>query len=102
MARIESASRAEYVGFALEEAIRRKVATRRWYRRNRGLAWDDWEHEANRELRLLFGVRREGIRRYQDQQRRLRRVWFEAVESAAWKRAELTPDTGDHFVGIGR
>ena len=65
----------------------------RWYRQHRDLGWRDWEADTNRELRLLFAIRRDAIRLYQEQQKHLRRAWFEAAESARW-----TPDAGDHFV----
>jgi hypothetical protein len=97
MGMIQTATRHEYVGHVLEDAIRNKVRARKWYREHRDLAWKDWEHETNRELRLLFAIRREAVRLHRDHERVVRRAWFEACETA---RDEMRPrlvDAGDHY-----
>ena len=68
---ITTAGREEYLGHALEAAIRSRIADRRWYRTNRFLGWRDYEAETNRELRLLFSVRRIGIVTHRDEERRI-------------------------------
>lgn len=80
----------EQITAALEAEIRERVKHRRWYRTHRETYnWPDLERENERALRLLFSVRRDGIR----EQRRVdaaMRAHREAVEAAEWGEAART------------
>ena len=100
MLRIVTAEEAEFVGHALDHAIRETVKDLRWSRANQWLGWGDYEREQRLTLRALFKVRRQGRKAYREHQAHIRRAYFEALENAQWQRANLDrqlPDAGDHF-----
>mgnify|MGYP003509200012 CR=1 FL=1 len=110
---ITTATRAEYLGYALESEIRSRAAIRHWYRRHRDmLAWADLERENLLVLRELFRVRRDALRQYRASEAHTIRLYRElkAANDAAWAAAlagDPLPDVpladaGDHHIGIGR
>ena len=120
---VTTASREEYLGYALESEIRSRIHSRHWYRKNRTEhPWEDLERENTLILRELFRVRRDALRQFQSEQDRVTRAWREmkaahdAVLAGQWAEAvatgqypdvplAMTPDPGDVFVypaGVGR
>ena len=101
------ATRQEYVGHALEAAIRSRVQDRAWYRANKLThPWADLEAENTEALRLLLGIRREAIRQYRAETARVERTYRELMaerDAAMWSESlrsgRYVVDAGDHFVG---
>ncbi len=121
MRHVETASRSEYLGHALEAEIRSRIHSRRWYRHNRAdHPWEDLERENALVLRELFRVRRDALRQYRSEQERVIRAWramaaaADAAMAHQWAEAASTgrylpdvplADPGDTFVypgGVGR
>lgn len=81
---VTTASREEYIGHALEAAIRSRIKDRAWYRRNRSpFPWSDFERDNDVALRDLFDIRREAIRQYRAERERVEAAYRQLRAMAA-------------------
>lgn len=109
---VTTATREEYIGHALEAAIRSRIKDRAWYRRNRSpFPWSDFERENDVALRELFEIRREAIRQHRAETERVEAAyrqlraaheaaeWAEAIATGQYSRLPDVPlaDPVDHF-----
>jgi hypothetical protein len=85
---VQMASREEYLGHALQTAIREAEKDLQWARENRWLGWHDYERDVALRLRALYRVRRAGDDLRSAEQRRISRAWFERLEAAQWAESE--------------
>jgi hypothetical protein len=92
---VQMASREEYLGHALQQAIREAEKDLHWARENRWLGWADYERDVALRLRTLYRIRREGDANRSAEQRRLSRAYFERLEAAQWSEAEKRAAWGD-------
>ena len=94
---ITTATRAEFLGHALEQEIRERVNNRHWHRHHRAIPHSDpcrmadLERENDRALRLLFGIRRDGLRMHREERARVV-VAFRKIQAdlagAHWSEAD--------------
>jgi hypothetical protein len=92
---VQMASREEYLGHALQLAIREAEKDLHWARENRWLGWGDYERDAALRLRSLYRIRRDGDTRYAAEQGRLGRAYFDRLEAARWTETEKRLMAGD-------
>jgi hypothetical protein len=92
---VQMASREEYLGHALQQAIREAERDLHWARENRWLGWHDYERDAAFRLRSLYRIRRTGDALRSTEQRRIGRAYFERLEAAQWSESEKRLMAGD-------
>lgn len=85
---VTTASREEYLGHALEAEIRSRVRAGREYRLHRP-HWSGYERDNELALRLLFSIRRDGLRMRAAERDRVDAAWRQALAGLGMRVAAM-------------